>query len=673
MNLNIQRISAVTAILLLLSGCGSDSENATQVPNTQEQVDTNSGSSTVNKLAPQSGIDSQLFYGNSKHAGLGSLSNNMVIDPSDRATKKATRDSMDIRYPSINTTLTYGENNSYSNLHLETLTYVSNGTAYKVPMEKDSLTSAESQNAADTNLSSVAYQGINYLGKTNYLTVKTTTGDSLLITPDMDSTTNGINFNNKTLISSSYPSFGATVDGYIVIDDADNNKSTSNELQKCNIDMSTCTKIADVNSITKYSHGHPYSDYDITLLGDILGTTESIYISESKIYSLNKATGVVTEKATVPATSSAYALSGSDVYYIQDANIYKSTLDGVVTQLSNDSIATSCRAFTNDMVIYGDDDKMHAVAKDGSNKDSSIEISVTTKTTGQKYPFDLAIGGQYLYTTYSVDTVTGKNTFSACKLENGKKECLEDSYWSAVSAAKSGSLNYDSTYKYTPYAYIRVDTTDNYGGGALKAIDPTKALEDGITMGTIDTYNFQSFVNSKYDDDLTDSDGNIILYAKNDLDFRGDAFMMNLNKENSLVNLTNEAVPDIADINGNTGPHCHGRMCTVCHSFAGGKIYEDKTRHASAIGYNIRFDFQDGSQSILAKMRKGQGENFNVPLESIAGKNFNAVVVNEATNEDVVSSTGYYHEGLEYFNCNYCHTRAGDMRHGAPNAITIED
>ncbi len=92
----------------------------------------------------------------------------------------------------------------------------------------------------------------------------------------------------------------------------------------------------------------------------------------------------------------------------------------------------------------------------------------------------------------------------------------------------------------------------------------------------------------------------------------------------------------------------------------------------SAKNHTIRFEFEDGSDSILAKVRKGSGENFNTPLENLVGKNFKAVVVDE--NETaVVSSIGYYHKGIEYFNCNYCHGRRGDLKYDAPNVITIED
>ena len=666
MNLNIQKISAVAAVLLLLSGCGSDSDN----PITDANVET-SDTTIVNKLAPQSGTQSNLFYGNSKHSGLGSLKNVRTAKATDMAHPAVSRD-IDDSKPSVGVSFTYSDG-KYTDLHMDNLYYSADNVPYKISMLKTDEV-GEVKNSSVTDATNVDRETIDYLGANQYAVVTESDSSNLLVTPDMGATDAPLAFDHKSLESVTYQSFGGGVDGYIVIYDADDNKSSTNELQKCNIDMTTCTKIANIEAKTKYSHGRAYDAYDMTLLGDIVGTTNSIYLSEDKIYKLDKATGITTQTGSISADSSYHTLKGDDIFYIdENQNIYKSTLDGTLTQLSSDGKATGMKAFTDDMVMYGGDDYMYAVAKDGSLKDAAIKLSVTTKTRGQKYPFDLGIGKQYLYTTYSVDSTTGTNTYSACKLEDAKIECKKDAYWSAVTAAKSGTLNYTSSYKYTPYAYVRVDTMDNYGGGALKAIDPTKPLEDGITMGTVATYNFQTFVNSGYDNNLVDSDGDIVLYAKNDLDYRGDAFLMNLTKENSLVNLTNEESPTI-DALTEGRDHCHGRKCSVCHSFAGGKIYVDKAASSSAHGYNIRFDFEDGSESILAKIRKGSGENFNTPIENLVGKNFRPVVV-DADNNTVVSANEsiYSHEGAGNFNCNYCHDRDGLLPYNTPNVITIED
>lgn len=655
MRQDLIKLSAALLTAVTMVGCGGGSSDVNRTDTTQPGDD----GDTIHRLTPQSGTQSKLFYGNSKHNALGSLSNSRVIDSSDSSKVLVSRDSIDVRYPGINTSLTYGENGSYSDLYTQSISYVSESKPYTVSMTKESGT--ESANSSAGNLDKFSYKKISYLGAKQYLTVTNEAGDQLLITPEMGATDTPLAFKDKTLLTLSYKAYGSAVNGYIVYD------SNTSQLQNCSTDMATCQVIiADINATPIF-------------LGDIGGTVKSILSVDNKPYVIDKSLNSASKIAgvTLPVKvghGSPYALNDDNIYYVENGNIFKVDLNGTVTQLSADEKADGFDAFTEDMVVYGGDDYMYAVKKDGSLKDAPIELSVTTKTRGQKYPFNLGIGKQYLYTTYSVDTTTGKNTFYACKLEDSKIDCKEDSYWSAVTASKDGTLNFKSTYIYTPYAYIRVDTadSDNYGGGKVKAIDPKYPLEDGITMGSIETYNFQTFVNSRYDDDMIDSEGNIVLYAKNDLNFRGDAFLMNLTKENTLANLTKEASPEVNGAINAGRDHCHGRKCTVCHSFAGGKIYVDKEGTASAKNHNIRFEFEDGSDSILAKIRKGSGENFNTPLENLVGKNFKAVVVDE-NKTAVVSSIGYYHKGVEYFNCNYCHGRRGDLKHDAPNVITIED
>lgn len=648
----------------MLSGCGGGSSSSSPAVGDDTTSGTDKGTE-VNILAPQSGTQSHLFYGNSKHAGLGSLKNVMVIDTGDTDAVVASNEVLDVDYPVVTTTFTYDAGNKYKDLYADTLSYVSGDDPYKIVLKKGSGAAEEVANSAESNITgtgrggSHSYQKLDYLGSRQYLTVKGADESTLLIAPEMSGSDAAVAFDDKSLLTLTYPEYGVAADGYVVYD------SNTSSLQECTTDMVTCIEIADVDPAP-------------TFLGDVGGTLKSVMSISDEPYILDKSDNSMTKIAgvTLPVKvghSTPYELNGESIYFVENGNISRVDLDGTVKQISTDGKAEGFRAFTNDMVIYGGDDEMHAVMKDGSISTAAIEISVTTKTRGQKYPFNMGIGDHYLYTTYSLNTQTGNTTFSACKLEDGKKECREDSFWSAITAAKDGSLNFGSTYKYTPYAYIRVDNTDNYGGGTLKAIDPEKPLEDGLTLGTIATYNFQTFMqNSRYVDEMVDSDGNVIIYAKNDVNFRGDAFLVNLNKENSLKNLTNEPDPDIADINSKDGGHCHGRFCSVCHSFAGGKIYEDKAGTASASGHSIRFEFEDGSESLLANIRKGEGENFNTPLEGLVGKDFKAVVVDEAGTA-VVSSVGYHHEGVEYFNCNFCHARAGVLRHEAPNVITIED
>lgn len=497
-------------------------------------------------------------------------------------------------------------------------------------------------------------------------------GNSILITPDMSATDTALAFENKKLLALSYPSFGTATDGYIVYDSNASGNSTK-QIQKCTLDL-TCTNIKEVTSKYKF-------------IGDIGGTTQSAFDIDGHFYKLDKATGTLTELVVgiatpmdgavatkaIRAAASSYYFSGDSIYFIDAShNISRYNITtGDHKYISSNGKTDRIRAFTNDMVIYGPtDSEMYAVKKDGTSA-TAITIAMATKTGGLKYPYSMAIGNQYLFNKFDVNTQTGKTTFRACKLEDSNIECKDDSFWASITAAKDGTLNFDSTYKYTPYAYIRVDNTDNYGGGTLKAIDPKNAMQDGITLGTIATYNFQTFMdNSRYTDMMIDSEGGVVIYGKNDLDFRGDAFYVNLHKENSLKNLTNESAPDIADINGGRA-HCHGRFCTVCHQFAGGKIYTDKAGSGSAKGYNVRFEFQDG-ETLNALVRKGLGENFNTPLENLVGKNFTAVVYNESNGSTATQSNEYSHRGIEYFNCNFCHGRKGALRHSAPNVITIE-
>jgi len=663
-------LSSLLASSMLFLGCNGDSNEKAIESLNQSISEANSvnivKNSTSYTLAPQAGTNFQTFFGNSKHSGLGSLSSLYTHNNGTSSSKSSTLDS---RYPAMSTSFTYGANSTYSDMYVSEISYIADNNAYAVDM-----TNGTKREFADLNVSG-SHTKVNYLGAKQYLVITKADGTSSLIAPGAG-VNDAVDFTNKTLQAVTYQTVGGAVDGYIVINDDDHDYTTTNQLQKCDISMSNCSTIATFESKMVPYHGSMKTGYDMDFLGDIADSVDSIYISDNMIFRLNKANGTISSGVPIASGSMSHTLKGNEIYYVYGMNIYKTTLDGTVTQLSSDGLAMGFQAFTEDMVIYGGDSYMYAVAKDGSNKSTSIEISVTTKLEGQKYPFDLGIGKQYLYTTYSVDPTSGKNTFYACKLEDGKKECKEDSYWSSVSAKRSGTLNYESTYRYEPYAYIRVDATDNYGGGAVKAIDPENPLADGITMGSVDVFNFQSFVNSAYDDDMVDNNGTIILYAKNDIDFRGDAFSVNLNVENSLVNLTNEAVPEIDAMNEG-GAHCHGRMCTVCHSFAGGKIYEYKMQwgkydYFSAKDYTIKFEFKDESEAVVALIRKGEGENFNVPLESLTGKTFKASVVSSKDNSSVAAETaGYSHKGLEYFNCNYCHGRAGQLLHDAPNVIKI--
>ncbi len=646
-------LMAMGAMSLLFFGCGND---------TVEESRTNESATDIVKLAPQTGTNNYLFYGVSDHKGLGSLKSIAVIDP-DNPTVPVVQngDTSDIRRPVLNTRLEYNaSSNSYSDLYVESVMYVSQKRPYKIAMKKGTEAPTQRAHSRENNTSGTgrggafSYTTIEYLGSKQYLSLKNKEGKQVLVTPDMEPTDAGLPFENKELLTLSYTMFGAAADGYIVHD------SNRSELQKCTLDMSRCLELKQ-NSV------------DVDFIGDVGGDTLSALEIDKKYYRLNKATGEVEEVFTdVNASNiSRTYFSGASIYFVKEnGNISRGNIKtGVYSDnISKDGKADRIRAFTNDMVIYGPtDSEMYAVKKDGSSSEA-ITLAIATKTGGQKYTYSMAVGNQYIYNLFKLNTETGKVTFRACLLENEEIVCKDESMWAIVAVAKDGKFNFDSTIQYAPYAFIRVDDTDNYGGGTLKAIDPKHPMKDGITLGRTETFNFQTFVTREQT--FANADGSLVLYAKNDLDYRSTAFYMNLNQPDSLVNISNEPIPNMADLRGERG-HCHGRYCSVCHQFAGGKIYQDKNGTASAIGYNVRFEFEDG-ETAEAQVRKGEGENFNIPLEHIVGKNFTAVVFNEANKTVMNRSNEYSHRGAEYFNCNFCHGRRGALRHDAPNVITIE-
>ncbi len=661
--LSLSLLSLATIIFL---GCGNDDVSSDQTTN---------DSAEVIKLQPQSGTKNYLFYGNTNHKSLGALKNIRVID-SNNPTKVllSNDDTTDIGRASINKTLKYDANtNSYSDLSIDSISYISGKKPYKVSTKTGS-TPVEIANSQESNISgtgiggSFRYTEIEYLGTKQYMVAKKSDTNQILITTDMKATDASLPFNNKTLLSLTYPSYGAKEDGYIVYD---SNVSDKKEIQKCTKEM-VCTTIKEVTSEYKF-------------VGDIGGTTDCIIDIDGDFYKLNKATAVITKldiktptllsgKVMTKANrsvASKYYFNANSIYFIDaNQNISRyNTTTGEHKYISNDGKTDRIRAFTNDMVIYGPtDSEMYAVKKDGSSTEA-LTLSVATKTGGQKYTYDMAVGDQYIYNLFSLDKDSGKMTFKACLLKDEKVECKNNSTWAVVVLAQDGKLNFNSSIIYSPYAFIRVDDTDNYGGGTLKAIDPKNPMKDGITMGKTENFNFQTFTTRR--DVLSSGDGGVILYAKNDLTYQGNAYYMNLNRENSLVNLTNEKSPDISEINGDSG-HCHGRYCSVCHSFAGGKIYQDKAGKKSAKGYNIRFEFENG-ETLKAMVRKGEGENFNTPLQNLVGKNFTAVVYSESNGTVMNRSNEYSHRGAEYFNCNFCHGGNGALRHDAPSVITIEN
>jgi len=658
-------LSIITTILIF-NGCG-DGDGGDKNPSTTNTVTKPAIQESEDiKVDSSKDIESYLFYGNTNHKKLASLINLKVIDatnPDNILVENS--NTTDIRLPQLSIDMNYDVvKNSYSDLHINAVGYTSNGQPKKVILKKaDKDALKEISNSTATNITAPSYKSIDYLGTKYYLSTKNENGNSILITTDMKESDSALSFDNREFITIAYSSYGADVNGYIIYDE------NSKTIQNCSTDLTSCKDIISVKT-TKVSYGKESPNY--YFYGDILTTTKSAIKVDNKLYRVDRADNSIVEitnGADVSTNShGGYKFHKDTIYFSTDGNLQKlNLLNNEVTTLSNDGEAEKTLALINDWVIYGSDGSMFATKKDGSMADSPITLSINTKTKGQKYPFDMGVGEQYLYNLYSVDSDSGNVTYKACKFENGKKECQNNYFWVGITASESGNLNFDSSYKYTPSKYLRVDTNDNYGGGVLKSVNPNSPFENGLSLGKVEFYNFQNFIhNSKYP--LIDNSGDMIIYAKDDKNVKGDAFLVNINQKDSLKNLTNEVNANEDITNGDV--HCHGRFCFVCHSFAGGKIYENKEGTKPAYGYNIRFDFENGD-SLRARLGKGKGENFNTPIENIAGKNFTAVVV-DSNGLEMSSSELYSHSGADYANCNFCHDRTGDMRYGAPNVITIE-
>ncbi len=188
-----------------------------------------------------------------------------------------------------------------------------------------------------------------------------------------------------------------------------------------------------------------------------------------------------------------------------------------------------------------------ASKKDGTSQEPILLVE-TTQTKGYKYVTKYGLKDEFLFVTYSISD-EGDTKYRACIFgDDASIECRDNSFWAGATASKDGKLNLDANYPYTPYAYVRVDDTDNFAGGTLKVIDPQYPLEEGLVMGSVPSYNFQTFLtNSSYFEETLDSEGGVVFYAKNDINFHVDSFYMNLLKANSLKQLTNTEPTDISN------------------------------------------------------------------------------------------------------------------------------
>lgn len=672
-----------TAALVVACGGGGSGSNADAGSN-------NSGSDSTSVLTAQSGQASYLFYGNTDHQKLGATTSAKVFAATDSATTLTSSDimlaSQGRAQPSTVVSGYSSSDGSYTDLYLDKLYYVNTAGAPKVATLKithDDSTHTDSQptetaHSNATGLTNPSYTEINYLGTKRFLIATNAASKKVLVFPSATNENEPIDFTNKTLLTVFYTAFGDKASGVVVYD------SATFKFQKMVPSTLGCSACGEDPTETKYTNftGGPTLTAAPTykFLGDIGGTARSAVIINGKLYLLNKADLTITEvpvtasdatvSTTISATETGFTLKGSVAYFLRKDTTGKVTTlyglnvtTGKLVHMTKDHGGAKAQqpgkflAFTTDHVFYGTDGLTLAVKKNAEEASPTL-LAENTQTSGIRYPFNFGIGGDYLYQTYKVNTTTGVTSYQACVYSAaGVNSCRDNSFWAAVTAARKGKLDFESNYLYTPYAYVRVDNTDNYGGGDLKAVLPSAPLADGTKLGTVKDYNFYSFLQGYYYlNTMVDTSGKIVLYGKRDDNFIGDAFLLDLVKP-SVKQVTSESAPTVTKLN--TGDlHCHGRYCQICHAFAGGKIYDDAAGTSATGGHNIRLKFSDGS-STTARLGKGLGENFSTLYsEIVKGGTFTPAVVKASDGSEVKSAT-LEHTGLSYSNCNLCHSPSG--------------
>ena len=285
MRQDLIKLSAALLASATIVGCGGSSSDVNRVDTTTPD----SGDTSIIQLTPQTGTDSYLFFGNSDHSALGGLKTARVLDSSNpSATLVSNDDTSDVRRPELTTSMGYdASTNSYTDLHADTLHYVSENNPYKIAMKKGDTAPAQLAQSSGTNLAgtgrggSFSYTKIDYLGAKQYIMVENANGDQQLITPEMGATDAPLAFDNKTLLTLSYSSFGDAVNGYIV-HDSNASGTGVEQIQNCTLNMTTCAKIEDVNDSYKF-------------IGDIGGTRFSAIEIDSKFYKLDKENNSITE------------------------------------------------------------------------------------------------------------------------------------------------------------------------------------------------------------------------------------------------------------------------------------------------------------------------------------------------------------------------------------------
>ncbi|MCK4442205.1 MAG: hypothetical protein KAU90_09355, partial [Sulfurovaceae bacterium] len=175
MRKDLVKLSTALLIVTTLVGCGGNSNVNRNNINQSGDIDNN-----IYNLTPQSTTQSKLFYGNSKHNALGSLSNVQIIDTN--GTKRVFRKSIDVKYPVMTTAFRADKNGSYTNFHIQSISYISDSKPYIVSMTKDSTEVANSSVGVLTD-KKFSYQKIDYFGGKQYLVSTNKDGNQVLITP----------------------------------------------------------------------------------------------------------------------------------------------------------------------------------------------------------------------------------------------------------------------------------------------------------------------------------------------------------------------------------------------------------------------------------------------------------------------------------------------------------
>lgn len=678
-------LSMAVAATSALVGC-NDGGNDVAPP----AVVTGTGTGTGTPLAAQTGQSSYLFYGDLNHQKLGGVRNARIIDPANPATVLTQSDdvmSADIGKPQPSTVVV-GYNStdgSYSDLYVDTLYYVKGGSPKRVSMKTAANAPSEAPHSNATGLVNPAYTEINYLGTKRFLIATNTSGKKVIVFPTADGTNTPEDFDKKTLLTVQYTAYGQAASGIVVFDASDYKFKV---MVPSKAGCSACGDDPVAATFTPFTGVTLTAASTYTFIGDIGGTATSAIIIDGKLYIMDKTSKTITEKPVTAKNTTmtlltlnggatghgAAKLAGTSAYYMNSGNVYRlDVATGNLTQLTDGytgTIPTGIKTFTKDWVMYGGDGVLYAIKKN-ADKARPILLVDSDKTSGLRSPFDLGVSSDYMYTTYNLDKTTGVTTYKACVFNNtsGATTCKDNSFWPGIiSAARKGKLDFEAGYPYTPYAYVRVDGTDNYGGGTIKAIDPTKPLDDGFALGKVATYNFNTFIqaSSGYLKQTVDTDGYIVIYGKRDDNYAGDAFLLNLRKADSVKKLTNDNPPTDAEIT--SGPlHCHNRYCAICHAFAGGKIFGDAEGKVETTGYNMKFEFADGT-SKLARPGQGRGENFVLQYSDFKGEFTPVIVTADGLSNEIKRGAKFGHAGLSNSNCDYCH-RTGDLKYGAPAVI----